>query len=234
MANVAFRAVGTAANTTGTTLPLVAPTLSGNDIMFALISCKDNVSVTPLEGWTTIYDTTNTTAQQTYLAWKRASDTDSGATFTFTVGITTISLGAIVAYSGCILAARPYGSSSINSTGVAEDNVNYSSITPRGVGVVVAFGAYADDNADADTFSAGNPTFTERLDAAATDISIYIHDGANTTAATGARTLATASTTDAISQGIVLDLLPQPDGGAGMSEAGVTYARRVRVGTRGG
>lgn len=233
MATAAFRAVGTAANTETTTLALVAPTLVSGDILFAWIVSRNNTALSPLEGgWALIYDEANTAAMQSYLAWRRAGSADSGATFGWTVAGTSVSLGALVAYSGVIQGGRPYTRTTI-SNNASSDNVTYATLTPASSGLIVAFGSYGEDLATADTFTGTDPTFAERLDASVdgttTDASLYIHDGLGSGAATGARTCATASTTDAVSQGIFLDLISNPESGGASGEAGTTYARVSRT-----
>ena len=232
---IAFRAVGTAVGTETTTCALVAPTVVTGDVMFACIISRNNTAVVAPAGWGLIYDTANTAAMQTYLGWKRANSADSGATFNFTVAGTTSSLGVIIAYSGVRDSGRPYNGSSISSNASA-DNVTFATLSPAGPGMTVAFGTYGEDLTNAATFSGTDPTFTERsddeFDGTTTDQSIFIWDGPHSGIPTGARTLASNSTTDAVNQGILLDLVPMVEGGGASGEAGVLYPRRVRVGDR--
>ena len=211
----AFGAVNTPVATVTTSLALVAPVILGGDVMFAMIHSNNNTTPTITGDWTTIVATNNTANQNAYLAWRRCSDADSEATFTWTVAGTTMSFGALVTYRGATRGGNtglPYNSSSSQATAVAEDNVNYATLLVKEPSaLVVAFGYYNEDATTAGAFSGTLPTMTARLDAESptgADASLFIHDGPSLTgAATGARTLATASTVDAISYGILIDLL---------------------------
>lgn len=217
-----FAAVGSGVATTTTTLSIVAPACINNDVLFALIVSNNNIAVTPPTGdWTLIRETANTAAMQTYLAYKRVGDNASGATFAFTVGGTTVSFGVIVAYRGCMLGGSPIGTST-SSANISADNVTYATLTPTGTNrLIVAFGAYNLGATTAGAFSGTDPTFTVRADletATGNTASLFIHDGPSlTNIATGSRTLATASTVDAINHGYLVELidaqLPSGNGG---------------------
>src|SRR3990167_2409614 len=96
----AFGAVNTPVATVTTSLALVAPVILGGDVMFAMIHSNNNTTPTITGDWTTIVATNNTANQNAYLAWRRCSDADSEATFTWTVAGTTMSFGALVTYRG--------------------------------------------------------------------------------------------------------------------------------------
>ena len=222
----AFQAVNTPVATVTTTLSLVAPVILGGDVMFAMIHTNDNVAPTTTDtNWTVIANADNTANQHAYLAWRRCSDADSEATFAWTVAGTTVAFGALVTYRNVIRAGQtglPYTTASTQATAVAEDNVNYATLMPYGPSaLIVAFGFYNDDLTTAGAFSGTLPTMTNRLDAESptgNDASLFIHDGPSLNgAATGARTLATASTADAISYGIMIDVMADEFPGASTS-----------------
>ena len=211
----AFQAVGTAVGTVTTSLALVAPTLIGGDVMFAAIHSNNNTAPTITGNWTTIISATNTAAQGVYLAWRRCSDADTGATFTWTVAGTTVSFGALVTYRNVSRSGTtglPYFTSS-TSANASADNITYATLTPKNAdALIVAFGFYGAALTTAGAFSGTNPTMTNRLDAETVSgigASLFIHDGPSLTgAATGSRTCASASTADAINYGIMIDVLP--------------------------
>ena len=233
----AFQAVGNAVGTVTTSLALIAPTILAGDVMFAAIHSNNNTAPTIAGGqWTTITSANNTAAQNVYLAWKRCGDSDSGATFTWTVAGTTVSFGCLVTYRGATFGGNtglPYTSVS-TQTSAAQDNIDYATLTPaRASDLIVAFGYYGLAATTAGAFSGTNPTMTNRLDgetASGIGASLFIHDGAsNTGAATGTRTLATASTVDAIGYGILIDVTAQGAlGGSSSYTAKYPALNRVR------
>ena len=209
---ISWVAAGTAVATTTTTLALVAPTVVTQDILFALIVSKNNTAVVAPFGFRLIADTANTAAMQTYLGWKLAGTDDSGATFNFTVAGTTVSFGVLVAYRGGRSEELPIGVSS-SSANALSDNVTYATVQPGlGLSHLVAFGAYSLNATTAGAFSGTNPTFTSRVDvetATGTTASLFVNDGPSISgAATGSRTLATASTTDAVNHGYMVEVIP--------------------------
>lgn len=212
---ISFVSAGTEVATTTTTLALVAPTIVSQDILFALIVSNNNTAVSaPVNGgpWNLIADTANTAAMQTYLAWKQAGIDASGATFNFTVAGTTLSYGVLVAYRGARSGGTIIGGFS-TSANASADNVTFATLTPKEVSHIIAFGAYNLSATTAGAFSGTNPTFTSRVDvetATGNTASLFVQDGpVLTLAATGSRTLATASTVDAINHGYLVELLPQ-------------------------
>lgn len=224
---ITFTAAGTEVATTTTSLAMSAPAALPHDILFALIYSNNNTAVVPPSGWTTLYDTANTAAMQTYVAWRRAGINDSLAEFTWTVAGTTVSFGVIVGYRGAVDSGNPIGATTISGNASADD-VTFATLVPRDINHIVAFGTYADDATTSGTFSGTNPTFTERVDvetATGADASLFVWDGPIlTVAATGARTLATASTTDAVNQGILVELVAYRALAAAVSDT-PTYPR---------
>ncbi len=229
---ITYTAAGTEVATTTTTLTMGAPAALSGDILFALIYSNNNTALTPLQtGWNLLYDTANTSTMQTYLAWKRAGVNDSLANFDWTVAGTTVSFGVIVGYRGAISAGTPIGSKSISNNASA-DNVTWATLNPVGLNHLIAFGTYADDLTTSGTFSGTNPTFTERVDvetATGADASIFIWDGPILTlAASGSRTLDSASTADGVNQGIMVELLPLVQASYNDAGSSPTYARVER------
>ena len=230
----AFSAVGTAVATTTTNLALVAPTIVPGDILFAFIVSNNNTAVVAPNGFTLVADTTNTAAMRTYLGWKRAGIDNSAATFNFTVAGTTLSYGVLATYRGVRDDGSAIGASSSSANG-SSDNVTYATALPLHAGLMVAFGAYNLSATTAGAFSGTIPTFTNRLDtetATGNTASLFIHDGQATTGvATGSRTLATASTVDAINHGYMVELIPLVQTVKSIDNR-VIYAARQRRGDR--
>lgn len=230
---ITYTAAGTEVATTTTALAMSAPAALSGDILFAVIYSNNNTAVVSPTGWTTLYDTANTAAMQTYLAWKRAGVNDSLAEFTWTVAGTTVSFGVIVGYRGAVDSGNPIGAKTISGNASADD-VTFATLDPHGLNHIVAFGTYADDATTSGTFSGTNPTMTERVDvetATGADASLFVWDGPILTlAATGARTLSTASTTDAVNQGILVELMAYRAFAGGSSD-NVPYpkVRRSRI-----
>mgnify|MGYP001579316509 CR=1 FL=1 len=229
---ITYVGAGTAVQTVTTSLALTAPETLSNDLLIAVIISRNNTAVAALAGWTVIRDTANTSAMQTYVAWKRAG-TGTEA-HTFTVAGTTTSFGVIVAYRGVTLTGNPVYQSSISNNASA-DNVTFATFTTAGINHVVGIGTYADDETTSGTFSGTNPTMTERVDVeniTDEDASIFIWDGPILTqdVAFGARTLDTASVVDAVNQGIAIELIDRPVPNAGrLGDAVVNYPRNTRI-----
>ena len=236
----AFQAVGSAVGTVTTSLALVAPALLGGDTMFAAIHSNNNTAPTiSTGGWTIIVSANNTAAQNVYLAWRRCSDADTGATFTWTVAGTTVSFGALVTYRNANRGGDtglPYFASS-TSANASADNITYATLSPKSpAALIVAFGYYGLAATTAGAFSGTFPTMTNRLDAETASgigASLFIHDGLSLTGvATGSRTCASASTVDAINYGIMIDLLPSQDSGGGTGSTTASYPAITRVRSR--
>jgi len=245
---VTYQSTNTPVATATTTLTMSNPVCIGNDILLAYIHSGNNVAVTApstdtTRGWTLITETTNTTIQIGYLAWKRAANADSGVSNAWTVGGTTISFGSITAFRGCRQQGLPYGTFTTSANSSADD-VTYATLAVGGGGgnafgggelpLVVAIGYYAEAPTNAGAFSGTDPTFTERVDAeddvTAPGASLFLHTGPSLTGiVTGARTCASASTTDAISLGILLNLLPQVEQGGNSNRDLATYSRILRI-----
>jgi hypothetical protein len=224
---------GTEVATTTTSLDLVAPTVLGDDIMLAHIMTNDNVAVVAPAAWALIRADNNTTGLRTSLFWKRASGSDSGSTNSFTIAGTTLGYGVITAWRGAARSGSPIGQTSFSANAVS-DTVTYATLTPqRAHGVVIASGFYLDDATTAGAISGTNPTFANIVDVetlTGSGGSLFVYWGAAPGIATGARSHATTSTTDAISSGVLLELLTQNDsgGGAGNFYPSVTRTRGRR------
>lgn len=215
---VDFRAVGAlAANATTTTLAIVAPTLSVDDVMIASINQKANQLITPPAGWEVVVEVNNTTAQRTSIFWKRAEAGDSGATFNFTKPSddNILFCGCISAWSGCITTATPIDATAPStSANAAADEITYADFDPtETIAFVVAIGTYNEDQTTAGGIGGTNPTFTNRWDLetpTGADSSIFGDSGSSNGAATGARSQTSTSMTDAINTGILFGLVAAP------------------------
>ena len=228
---ISFVAAGAlAATVTLPELSIVAPTLAADDIMIAAINAKDNQVWTAPAGWTKFVEVNNTTAQRVTLAWKRAVTGESGATFVFTVptdhNITYA--GVIAAWRGAITTATPIDATApTTSANASSDTVTYATFDPTEVDAfIIAAGFYNEDQTTAGAISGTNPSFTNRWDleaATGTDTSIFGYDGSSDGAATGARSHATTSMTDAINVGGLFGLVAA-------LPASLVYARRTSQG----
>ena len=215
---VTFVAAGAlAANATTTTLNIVAPSLSVDDIMVVAILNKDNQAITSPTGWTNFVEVNNTTAQRLTLAWKRAVDGDSGATFAFTKPSdnNTLFCGVISAWRGAVTTGSPIDATTpTTSANASGDTVTYADFDPaETTGHCVAIGVYNDDNTTAGSISGTNPTLTNRWDLetlTGTDGSIFGYSGDSDGAATGGRTHSTTSSADAINIGCLFGLIAAP------------------------
>ena len=235
---VAFQAAGTAVATTTTNLALVAPTIVPGDILFALIISNNNTAVVAPAKFNLVADTVNTAAMRTYLGWMRAGIDDSAATFNFTVAGTTLSFGVLVTYRGVRDDGSAISGFSSSANGVS-DNVTYATLNSLNAGLFVAFGAYNLSATTAGAFSGTSPTFSAaRVDAetaTGNTASLFVHDGqAVTGLATGSRTLATASITDAINHGYMVELVPFVTDTGGENLASLRYPRLGRIRSKAG
>lgn len=230
---ITFVAAGSAVQTSTTTLALVAPTLLVDDILIAQIISINNGAITaPDATWTEIQQA-NFTGSRAALFWKRVITGDSGATFNFTVAGTTTSYGILTHYRGVRYHGPAIGTSTLSANASA-DNVTYATLTPHSNGgVVVACGFYAEDATTAGTVSGTNPTFNapsvDVEQATLENASLFQSYGYSLGGATGAVTQSTTSTIDAVSAGVLFDLLPPIAGGGG---SGVIYPPRERNGDR--
>ena len=232
MANISFVAAGTAVATATTSLALVAPAVLVDDILIVQIVSKNNDAVVyPTTDWTVIRDVANTAAMQTAIAWKRVVTGDSGATFTFTVGGTTISFGILTAYRGAIPWGSPIGKSTSSVNALADD-VTYATLTPNSnKGAIVACGSYALSATTAGAMDGTDPTFVNVVDeetGEGTTASLFQYWGSSSGAATGARVHSTTSTVDALNQGFLFDLMPISESSGG-GTGGAKYPRVVRT-----
>lgn len=220
---VKFQSIGAITITsTITTLALVAPTLGVNDIMIATIIGKDNIDHSaPDATWTEIgTQTNNTVLMTTSHWWKRAVAADSGATFNFTKATdnNVFFAGVICVWGGAIKGKSPIDTSTPTvSNNVLSDTVTYATFTPTNPDVtIIASGIYAEDNTAAGAIAGTNPTLANNYDietGTGTDCSFFGYSGQATGGvATGARSHSTTSTADAINQGWLFALIPEPTG----------------------
>src|SRR3990167_7420089 len=228
---IEFWAAGSAVDGVLTTLDLVAPTLNVNDIIIAQISSNDNDAVAlPDTTWTVINELNNGTGLRSTVAWKRAVAGSSGATFQFTgLAGTTVNFGILTAYRGVIVNGNPIGNVT-SSANVSADDVTYATLTPKSnTGAVVACGFYQNDLTTAGAMSGTAPVFANVVDvetATGNDLSLFQYWGKlGMGGATGALTHSTTSTADAVSNGVLFDLLTADDSGG---NAGIRYPARNR------
>ncbi len=221
---VAFQAVGADVAATTATLSLVAPAALDNDIFIAHIMSNDNTVITLPQGWTLINGLNNTSAMRQTSAWHRASN-ESGATFVFGgFGGVLLEYGVILSYRGARIVGSPIAAGPSTSANVSADSVTYATYTPKsGNGLLIALGSYNLNATTAGAMSGTNPTFTTRLDVetpTGNTASLFAFDGPSSqNLATGSRTHTTTSTTDAINNGVVFELL-DPDYTGDLSSGG--------------
>jgi hypothetical protein len=218
-----FQAAGSTVSSVTTTLALVAPATNNDDILLANIYSADNVVPTLPAGFTLVQGFNNTIAMRQTVAWKRAAQGDSGATFNFTVAGTTLTYGVLVTYRGAKVVGSPVGTST-NSPNALSDNITFASLTPFPTSLVVALGVYALNGCAASTMSPNtDPAFTSRVQdntATGTTAAMYVQDGPTSGAATTTLALPTTSTVDTINSGVLLELLAGEDPAA--DEGGTT------------
>ncbi len=209
-----FQAAGSTVSSVTTTLALVAPATNNDDILLANIYSADNVVPTLPAGFTLIRGFNNTVAQRQTVAWKRATQGDSGATFNFTVAGVTLTYGVLVSYRGGKVVGSPIGTSTQSANAIS-DNITFASLTPFPTSLVVALGVYGLNGCAAGTMSPNtDPAFTSRVQdnsATSTTAAMYVQDGPTDGAATGTLTLPTTSTVDALNCGVLLELFPGED-----------------------
>jgi hypothetical protein len=208
-----------------TNLDIVAPACQRDDILIAMVINKalTIAIVKPDATWTQIYQANGdcTTAADDHRAaifWKRATVSDSGATFRFTKASGTVQFaGAISAFRGCHASATPMDSTAVGATVTAgaNDNVAFPAFDPTDTDNMTVFVAFYGN--DTTTFAAAmsndtNPDCTVQFDfesATGNDSSMAMCCGTNDGSNIAARTWASASGTDAGSTGVVFAL----DGG---------------------
>lgn len=234
--SIEFWAAGSAVSGVDTTLALVAPTLNVNDIIIAQIISQDvDAHLAPDATWTAIQAEDNGIILRSSIWWKRAVAADSGATFTFTsfAGVTG-NLGILTVYRGCKVEGSPIGTST-NSTNIAADDVTYATLTPlSNNGAVVACGFYGENATTAGAITGTAPTMTNVVDVEAVPagfgLSLFQYWGKlGMGGATGALTNSTTSTTDAINNGMLFDLLADDRSGGSSGVGSVAYPRVTRT-----
>lgn len=214
---IAFVANGALASDAAiTTLSVVAPALSVNDIMIASIYGNNNQVVSPPDGtWTSIKEINNGTGMRTSIFWKRAAASDSGATFNFTkpVDDNLLFAGVISTWAGCRISATPLDATAASSSAnVLSDTVTYATFDPtETLAFVLACGQYNNDLTTAGAIAGTDPAYTNRTDletATGADCSVFNYDGTSSGAATGSRSHVTISTADAVNTGVQFGLVP--------------------------
>lgn len=220
---VAFQAKGTAVDTVTVTLALVAPTTAIGDILIANISSLNNVAVVPPIGWTTIQQNNNTAAMSQYVAWYRASASDSGATFNFIVAGTSASYGVILSYRGAEVVGSPIGTSSV-SVNASSATISWNSITPYNANsLIVAVGAYNGTGTSAGAMAGTNPTMSSNEldnDGVNATQALVEYDGlSGNGAAVGARSEATGASAG-LNIGVMFEIIAPPGEGVGVSGGG--------------
>lgn len=218
---VTFGTVGSiAVNSVDAFVDVIAPSCNIDDILICVLLGKDNLTHSAPDGtWTSIgTQTNNTTGMTTSHWWKRAVSGSSGATFRFTKSAdnNVFFAGLISAWVGAVKTGSPIdtGTPTVNSTAVASDTVSYTDFDPVATDLtIIASGIYNDDLTTVGTISGTNPTLTNRYDletSTGTDCSMFGFSGESDGAATGNRSHSTSSMTDAINQGWLFGILPQP------------------------
>lgn len=220
---VAFQAKGTALDTVTVTLALVAPTTAADDILIANISSLNNVAVVPPIGWTIIQQNNNTAAMSQCVAWKRASDSDSGATFNFVVAGVSASYGVITSYRGAEVVGSPIGASSV-SVNASSATITWATITPYNANsLIVAVAAYNGTGTAAGAMAGTNPTMSSNEldnDAVNATQALVEYDGLSSNgAAVGARSEATGAGAG-LNIGVMFEILAPPGEGPGLGFGG--------------
>lgn len=198
------------------TLSLAAPACTIGDLLIARVVSKNAVTYTKV-GWTQISETQNG-AFTLLVCYKIADATDASGFGSYNFvrdGAAQPSVGQAGAISAYHHADGVITKDTTNrslSTNIASDNVDYATFDPASTNcLVIAIGAYADDQTTAGAIAGVNPTFTNRADnesSVGTDLSIFQYDGESDGAATGARVHSTTSTVDAVSIGVVFAIVP--------------------------
>lgn len=242
---VTFQAVGALGeDAANASVSLVAPACQEDDILIACLINKE-LTVTmsaPDSTWTQIYqaDADCTTAADDHRAaifWKRATQSDTGATFVFTKSAdnNVLYAGVISTWRGCN-PFNPVDATAVGATVTvgAADNVTFPAFNPTSAEPHVIFIAFYGN--DVTTFNAAmsadvNPDCTLRWDletATGSDCTIAGISGTNDGSNIASRTWASASMTDAGSTGVVFALVPKPaypnnyqHAGASSTNAGV-------------
>lgn len=228
---ISYIGAGAAVQTVTTTLTIVGHASSqAGDIHIAQIISINNTAITaPDATWTQISQA-NFTGSRGAVFWKRIIASGAGS-YAFGVAGTTTSYGIVTCYRGCKKTGNPHGAVTTSSN-ASSDDITYATIVPHNSsGILVAIGLYAEDATTPETVSGSVYAFAAPVvdveQATDEDAAICVsHAPMTTNAASGALTQVTASTTDAVNQGILFDLIPA-EVYSGVN-SGITYPRRVR------
>lgn len=234
--SIEFWAAGNILGGTATTLAPVAPTLNANDVMIVQIANLDNAVISaPDSTWTLINQLDNGAGFRSTCFWKLAVAASSGAAFTFT-GFTNAvgNCGVITAFRGCN-PTNPIGTAT-SSANASADAVTYATLTPlRNDGAVVALGFYGDDATAVGAMTGTTPTMAITVDlevTSGTGMSLFQHWGKlGMGGAVGAISSPSNSTTDAVNNGILVELFTADLGGSRIGPGSIMYPRLERTRT---
>lgn len=143
MAAPAFRAASTTALFTATTLVRAQyPTLAANDILFWIAIASNNapgMGITWPSGWTSLLEGENTDDCHCFVAWRRATGSESG-NVDATLSTNGDGVNTIVSFSGASQEATPWEGYSPNygtSTSVVSNAITTTGIDRLGVHLVL-------------------------------------------------------------------------------------------------
>ena len=225
MAAPAFRAAGTTALFTATTLVRAQyPTLAANDILFMIAIASNSsagMGITWPSGWTSLLEGENTDDCHCFVAWKRAAGTESGNVDS-TLSANGDGVVTIAAFSGASQEATPWEGYSLNfgtSTAVVSNAIVTTGIDRLGVHLVLP-------RSNVNTTPTGS--WTEHVDAGGNVARNIVESITIATASTEASTTRTFGTNRDFFT-IALALLPQviQPQGDGDSEGEISSASAV-------
>lgn len=227
---ITFNAAGAlATNITTTTLPVVAPALSADDIMIACLMNKSPTAntISPPDGsWAQVIQETNPgtiSGHQYAVFWKRATGGDSGATFNFTKATddNVLFTGVIGAWTGALAAGDVLDATASGATETTSNSadVAFPAFDPTATDVHVIFVAFY--GVDETTFNAAmssdtNPDCTTRWDLetpSGTDATIACTSGNNDGSNIAARTWSHTGVGTGKHTGVVFAIVPAAVGG---------------------
>ncbi len=207
------------ANNNSATLAMTNGTCLENDLLIAYIMSNDNLTWTAPAEWTRLgLQTNNTTAMTATIFWKAARAADSGAVFNFvkSANNSLLSFGVIDVWRNARMDAPVDANGAIFlANAVAADNINFSSLTPKGDSSKILWVGFYNLSATTYASTMVGTTTTSQVYATNTDVETATGNTASigvcasrhqSKSATGAGTLATTSTVDAISIGAVIAL----------------------------
>ncbi len=146
---VAFRAASTSTAGSGD-ITINSPTgVQANDILIMFISNLDNVTVTVPGGWTKEFDTANGTTMHSVVAWKRATSTESGYSYTVTHTAGSSIVGAIAAFSGASTTGNPFTATTTKANTTASHTITASGTNVSIANSAVIFAGHMGDDGNA-------------------------------------------------------------------------------------